>query len=162
QYDANDPLREVQLTSTGGLWKGTGTAYNWFLNFDSTEGPQDTYWVQGSSYDTPSGRKPTDGDEVIFGDVGHDWLVGGTGRDQLGPGLPEFLYALSRSDGADPTLAAEHSSDPTRNGEPFGELGLVIKQDEAWGDQRGQPRDPQAGNIPGGPRDVLRTSGTKV
>jgi hypothetical protein len=82
--------------------------------------------------------------------------------DQLQPGLPEFLYALSKSDGADPTLAAQHAGDATRNGEPFGELGLVLKQDAAWGDQRGNPRDPQAGNIPGGPRDVLTTSGNKV
>jgi hypothetical protein len=26
---------------------------------------------------------PTDGDDVIFGDLGNDWLVGGTGRDHL-------------------------------------------------------------------------------
>ena len=237
QYDANDPLREVFLTSTGALWKGTGTSFNWFLNFDYTEGPVDTFWAAGTSYPGVN----TDGDDVIFGDLFHDWLVGGTGRDQLfggwgddllniddklttnssltttpdtnpsyedlafagagrdviiantggdrmidwvgefnsymtpfapfgmptvsdqlQPGLPEFLYALSKSDGADQTLAAQHGGDATRNGEPFGELGLVLKQDAAWGDQRGNPRDPQAGNIPGGPRDVLTTSGNKV
>ena len=31
QYDANDPLRKVMLTSTGALWKGTGTSLNWLL-----------------------------------------------------------------------------------------------------------------------------------
>jgi hypothetical protein len=82
--------------------------------------------------------------------------------DQLQPGLPEYLYALSRSDGADPTLAAQHGGAAARNGEPFGELGLIIRQDTAWDDQRGAPRDPQAGNIPGGPRDVNVTSGTHV
>jgi Ca2+-binding RTX toxin-like protein len=237
QFDANDPLREVMLTSTGALWKGTGTAFNWFLNFDFTEGPVDTYWAAGTSYPGVS----TDGDDVIFGDLFHDWLVGGSGRDQLWagwgddmlyiddklttndslnttfdtnpsyedlayggagrdviiantggdrmidwvgefntyltpfapfgmptvsdqlqPGLPEFLYALSKSDGADPSLAAQHGGDVARNGEPFGELGLVIRQDAAWGDQRGNPRDPQSGNIPGGQRDVLKTSGNKV
>jgi hypothetical protein len=85
-----------------------------------------------------------------------------THSDQLQPGLPEYLYALAKSDGADPTLSMQYGSSATRNGEPYGELGLIIRQDAAWGDQRGKPRDPQAGNIPGGPRDVLRTSGTHV
>ena len=48
---------------------------------------------------------------------------------------------------------------PTRNGEPFGELGLVLQKDFAWQSQTGAPADPQAGNIPGGPRDVLRSAG---
>jgi hypothetical protein len=76
------------------------------------------------------------------------------------PQLPEFLYALSQSDGADPTRDLDNSlpaSDP-RNGEPLGELGLVLQKDFAWKDQTGAPDDPQAGNIPGGPRDVLRSS----
>jgi hypothetical protein len=85
-----------------------------------------------------------------------------TSSDQLAPALPDYLYALSKSDGADQTLAAQHGGAAARNGEPFGELGLIIRQDAAWDDQRGAPRDPQAGNIPGGPRDVLRTSGTHV
>ncbi len=50
---------------------------------------------------------------------------------------------------------------PTRNGEPFGELGIVLQHDAAWGDQNGKPRDPQAGNSPGVQRDVLRTAGNK-
>src|SRR6185295_12174816 len=41
---------------------------------------------------------------------------------------------------------------------PFGELGVVRQQDFAWQDQTGGPRDPQAGNIPGGKRDVLRSA----
>src|SRR5207302_4629628 len=142
-------------------------------------------------------------DDVLFGDLGHDWLVGGTGRDQMfggwgddlmnaddnlatttpdtnpsyedlafggagrdvliantggdrlidwsgefnsylvpfspfgqatvsrdvAPGLQTYLYQLSKSDGADPFLAAQYGSDPTRNGEPSGELGLVLQQD---------------------------------
>jgi Ca2+-binding RTX toxin-like protein len=237
QYDANDPLRAVLLTPTGALWKGTGPSFNWFLNFDYSEGPTDTFWASGTSYPGVS----TDGDDVAFGDLGHDWLVGGTGRDQLfggwhddlmmvddklttnsslttvpdtnpsyedlayggagrdvmigntggdrlidwvgefntylvpfapfgeptistqlGPGMPEFLYALAKSSGADQTLAAQYGGAAARSGEPFGELALVIRQDPMWDDQRGEPRDPQAGNIPGGPRDVLRTAGNKV
>ena len=72
----------------------------------------------------------------------------------LQPQLAEFLYDLSASDGADFT----RGGDPARNGEPDGELGLVRQQDFAWRDQTGAPDDPQPGNIPGGPRDVLRSA----
>ncbi len=237
QYDATDPLRKVTLNADGSLNKTAAGGDNWFLNFASLEGPLDTYWFTGSAYPAVA----TDGDDVIFGDLAHDWIVGGTGRDQLfggwgddvlnmddvlstavstsqapdtnpsyedlayggagrdvliantggdrlidwvgefnsymtafapfgqptksdqqSPGLPEFLYALAKSDGADPTLAAQYGGSPARNGEPFGELGLVISTDAASGDQRGAGRDPQAGNLPGGPRDVNRTAGTHV
>ncbi|MGD8939864.1 MAG: matrixin family metalloprotease, partial [Gammaproteobacteria bacterium] len=74
----------------------------------------------------------------------------------LQPQLMDYLYDLSESDGADATRAVDTGADPARNGEPEGELGLVKQQDLAWKDQTGAPDDPQAGNIPGGPRDVLR------
>jgi hypothetical protein len=61
-----------------------------------------------------------------------------------------YLYDLSEGDGADQTLG----SDPARNGEPEAELGLVLQKDPDWRDQTGAPDDPQAGNIPGGKRDV--------
>jgi Ca2+-binding RTX toxin-like protein len=194
------------------------------LNFDETEGPNAT------------GTK-TDGNDVIFGDLGNDWIVGGTGRDHLyggwgddllnaddnlntaggmnsapdtdatyediafggagrdvliantggdrlidwagefnsylvpfapygmatisrtvQPQLPEYLYALSMSDGVDMTRAADTGNDPARNGEPEGELGLIRQKDAAWKDQTGAPADPQAGNIAGGKRDVLRSA----
>jgi hypothetical protein len=87
----------------------------------------------------------------------------------LQPFLPEFLYALSSGDGADSTRYADaiggtpptptnNSPNPSRNGEPYGELGLVLQKDFAWQDQTGAPADPQAGNIPGGKRDVLRSA----
>jgi Hemolysin-type calcium-binding repeat (2 copies). len=88
QYDANDPLREVFLNATNGSLDKTGTGRNWFLNFDSTEGPTDTYWVSGQ---TTYAGVATDGDDVIFGDLGHDWAVGGTGRDQLFGGWGDDL-----------------------------------------------------------------------
>ena len=53
----------------------------------------------------------------------------------LQPQLAEFLYALSASLGADPTRAADTGADPARNGEPYGELGLVRQQDADWQDQ---------------------------
>lgn len=120
-------------------------------------------------------------EDRAYGGAGRDVLIGNTGGDRLidwvgeynsyivpyapfgeasvsrtmQPQLKEYLYALSKADGADPT----RGGDVTRNGEPGGELGLVKQQDFAWGDQTGAPADPQAGNIPGGPRDVLRTAG---
>jgi Ca2+-binding RTX toxin-like protein len=121
-------------------------------------------------------------EDRAFGGAGRDVLIGNTGGDRLidwvgewnsylvpfapfgaatvsrtlQPQLPEFLTALSRADGADPTRGA-YTGDP-RNGEPKGELGLVLQKDQAWQDQTGAPADPQAGNIPGGQRDVLRSA----
>ncbi|WP_298261961.1 LEPR-XLL domain-containing protein [uncultured Litoreibacter sp.] len=48
------------------------------LDFDPTEGelaPMSREWAKG------------DGDDKIFGDIGHDWLMGGTGRDHMWGGL---------------------------------------------------------------------------
>src|SRR5205809_1900680 len=237
QYDANDALRKVLLNASTGALDKTGTGLNWLLNFNAAEGPVDTYWIQGQ---TTYPGLATDGNDVLFGDLNHDWLVGGTGRDrmyggwgddlineddnletngalnnrtdtnpsyedlgfggagrdvliantggdrlidwvgefntylvpfspfgmnmisdQIQPSLPQFLFGLSKSDGADQTLAARYGSATARNGEPFAELGEIEQQDAAYGDQRGNPRDPQAGNLQN-QRDVLRTSGTKV
>ena len=108
--------------------------------------------------------------DVLIGNTGGDRLIDWVGEfnsflvpfapfgmatvsRQVPPGLMEFLYALSRAQGADPTLG--NATDP-RNGEPFGEAGIVTQKDGAWQDQTGGPRDPQAGNIGGGKRDVLR------
>jgi hypothetical protein len=76
----------------------------------------------------------------------------------LQPQLAEFLYSLSASDGADRSRAAKTGSSAARNGEPEGELGVVRQQDFDWGAQTGAPADPQAGNIPGGGRDVVRSA----
>src|SRR6185437_4885177 len=62
------------------------------------------------------------------------------------------------NNGALPPPPTNNDPIPSRNGEPFGELGLVLQKDDAWHDQHGGPSDPQAGNIPGGKRDVLRTA----
>ena len=124
-------------------------------------------------------------EDRAYGGAGRDVLIGNTGGDRLidwvgeynsflvpyapfgqasvsrtlMPHLHEFLYALSAADGADPTRFSDTGADPLRNGEPDAELGLVLQKDFAWGDQTGAPADPQAGNIPGGKRDVLRSAG---
>jgi Ca2+-binding RTX toxin-like protein len=232
-YDEYNPLQEILLnndgTASSTYVNGVLTGKAWFMNFAQGEGVAMVDATYGTVY--------SDGSDVIFGDLGNDWMVGGTGRDDiyggwgndllntddnqttlggantvpdthpsyedrayggagrdvliantggdrlidwvgefnsylvpfapfgaatvsrtLQPQLAEFLYALSTSDGADPTRALDTGADPARNGEPFGELGVVRQQDFAWQDQTGGPIDPQAGNIPGGSRDVLRSA----
>jgi hypothetical protein len=250
-YDEYDPRRAILFNADGSVWK-TGaapTAYQYFLNFDATDG---RVTALGCVQPTNQGcalmaSVNTDGDDAIFGDLGNDWMVGGTGKDtiwagwgndlsnadddlrtndwlndipkgssytsatdthptyedrvyggagldvlmgntggdrlidwvgefnsyivpfapfgiatvsrQNDPQLPEFLYALSRSQGVDMTRTAETGNDAARNGEPDGEIGLIRQQDHGlWQTQTGGPSDPQPGNIPGGPRDVLRSA----
>jgi hypothetical protein len=233
-YDEYDPLRMIRLTTGGLLDKTgpTGTGLLWFLDVNAADGP-----IVSGATDVATGKPiHTDGNDVLFGDLGNDWAVGGTGNDtlwggygndmlnavddqttatelnnvpdgpqatyedrafggagrdvliantggdrlidwagefnsylvpfapfglgtvsrQLAPALMDFLYQLSKSQGADPTRAAKTGDDPARNGEPDGEIGLVSQKDTAWQDQTGGPIDPQPGNIPGGSRDVLR------
>lgn len=85
----------------------------------------------------------------------------GHNERQVPPHTFEFFYALGESDGADQTRIGEleegRFGDPERNGEPYGELGLIIQKDRDegfnWKDQHGKPIDRQAGNTPGGKRD---------
>ena len=50
------------------------------------------------------------------------------------------------------TRWSDEGSEQARNGEPFGELGLIRQSDHGhWQTQTGGPTDPQAGNIPGRP-----------
>jgi hypothetical protein len=126
-------------------------------------------------------------EDLAFGGAGLDVLLGNTGGDRLidwqgefntfivpfnpfglgtvsrliAPSLPEFLYALSKSEGADQTLAAQHSSSAARNGEPFGELGLIRQEDAAWGDQNAGPRDPQGPTYKNS-KDIKSTDGTRL
>jgi hypothetical protein len=122
-------------------------------------------------------------EDIAYGGAGRDVLIANTGGDRLidwvgefnsyivpfapfGPGtvsrqLPptlfDYLYDLSESDGADRTRSSD-AGNPDRNGEPYGELGLVTQKDLDWQEQTGAPDDPQPGNIPSGPRDVLRAA----
>ena len=56
-YDADNPRTKIA---------------NFFLNFEATDA---------------SGAKVSDGKDRIFGDEGHDWLVGGTQNDRLWGGM---------------------------------------------------------------------------
>jgi hypothetical protein len=259
------------------------TLLHYFLNFHDNEGVSALGYVafepngQTPDEDVPAEFRQSDGDDMIFGDLGNDWIVGGTGRDRmyggfgndlmnaddvmggpavylrdaeggliLGGGAPvklsdvsvhdahsglndgtdthwlyedrafggagldiligntkgdrlidwvgefnsyivpfapfgiatvsrqvpphlfDFLYAQAFGDGVDITRTADGNA-PNHNdrysnvallqGGLRGEIGLVTQKDHGyWQDQTGGPSDPQAGNIPGGRRDVLRTS----
>jgi len=184
-YDAvNDDGSDAIFGDLGNDWIVGGTGRdnmyggwgNDMLNAD------DDQTTNGTLNDAPD-THPTYEDRA-YGGAGRDVLIANTGGDRLidwvgeynsylvpyapfgmasvsrtlQPQLTEFLYQLSAADGADPTRATDTGSDPLRNGEPAGELGLVRQQDFAWQDQTGPPSDPQAGNIPGGKRDVLRSA----
>ena len=213
-----------------------GVYHNWLLNFDYNEGPIDTQWIVGSTY----AGVPTDGNDMIFGDLDNDWVVGGTGRDigflgwgdDLGNaddklntnnGLNDLdrhepvvrglrlrrrrprrddrqhrrrppdrlvgrvqqlhgpVQPVRRADdeppaspAASPTSSTRcrraraptrrsraHGGTAARNGEPYGELGLLTQQDPQYGDQQGGSRDPQPGPAHD-TRDVRISAGTQL
>jgi Bacterial Ig-like domain/RTX calcium-binding nonapeptide repeat (4 copies) len=76
----------------------------------------------------------------------------------LQPQLQDYLYALSKSDGSDQLLGVRYGGDPARNGEPFGELALVLQHDAAWHEQTGPPFNPMPGNLGGTSVDVKKTA----
>jgi Ca2+-binding RTX toxin-like protein len=178
--DGNDRI----FGDTGNDWLVGGTgrddSYGGFGN--DLLNADDLQTTNGGLNDQPD-TQPSYEDRA-FGGAGRDVLIANTGGDRLidwvgefnsylvpfapfgmatvsrtlQPQLAEFLYALSASDGADPTRAADTGKEAARNGEPEGELGVIRQKDVAWQAQTGAPTDPQAGNIPGGFRDVLRSA----
>jgi hypothetical protein len=157
-----------------------------------------TYSVDNSTspaYGTP------EWEALAYGGAGEDIMFAGTGGDRLidwvgnhnsyyvpfsqfgmptvsrtlMPFLPEFLYALSKSDGADQTLGLradafcassagstnsacsaypKYSGTAARNGEPFGELGLVLQHDQAWHQESGPPFNEMPENLGGTGIDI--------
>jgi hypothetical protein len=168
-------------TNMNWLFGGWGDDYlNVDDNHDSTKGTDDPWanTTPGLSFvPLPPGFH-----DIAYGGAGRDVLIANSGADRLidwagefnsyivpfrpfgnftisraiSPGLIEFLYDLAAASGADIEVGVAAGGDEARNGEPFGELGLVLQRDrDWWRDQTGAPADPQAGNHPGG-RDVLR------
>jgi Ca2+-binding RTX toxin-like protein len=158
-------------TGNDTLWGGWGNdLLNADDNLDSNGGANDVPDTSASYEDRAVGGAGLD---VLIANTGGDRLIDWVGEfnsflvpfapfglatisRQVPPGLYQFLYDLSRGQGADQTLNAGASGG--RNGEPFGEVGVVTQKDPQWQDQTGGPRDPQAGNVPGGQRDVLRSA----
>jgi len=122
--------------------------------------------------------------DILIGNTGGDRLIDHLGEfnsyivpfapfgiatvsRQVPPQLWDFLAAQAYSDGVDITRTADtglqhesrYSNVIQMQGRYEGEIGLVTQRDHGfWQDQSGPPTDPQAGNIPGGRRDILRTA----
>jgi hypothetical protein len=244
-FTETNPRRKVMLTSTGAFCTPTTTGcLPWIMDYtrlDIHAEPTNNFWSTG----TPYAATPWSGTDLIFGDLGNDWIMGGQGRSQvfggfgndlidmratltvggglnlgpvpnplngqfgtpgweglayggagqdiffagtagdrlidwvgnhnsyyvpfspfgmptvsrtLMPFLPQFLYALSKSDGADQLLGLRYGGAPTRNGEPFGELGLVLQHDAAWHTMMGPPFNKMPENLGGVAVDVKKTA----
>ena len=102
-YDEDSPLAKIRVDDTGAYTYQGDVPF--ILNFDAGEGPDDPYAsvVQVDPV-------PTDGDDVIFGNLGNDWLVGGSGRDYLYGGWGNDL--LNADDDHDST---KETLDPFAN-----------------------------------------------
>ncbi|WP_294608493.1 hypothetical protein [uncultured Roseovarius sp.] len=123
--------------------------------------------------------------DILIGNTGGDRLIDHLGEfnsylvpfapfgiatvsRQVPPQLWDFLAAQAYSDGVDITRTSDvgaieqdsrYSNVIQLQGNPHGEIGLVTQRDRGyWQDQSGPPTDPQAGNIPGGRRDILRSA----
>ncbi|MEW6155801.1 MAG: hypothetical protein AB1813_00100 [Verrucomicrobiota bacterium] len=131
----------------------------------------DNLETNGGANNAPDAGLYGDAD-LAYGGGGMDYLLGNTGGDRmidshgefnnywvpfspygaatiiraLNPDTRDLLYAVSKSDGADQTRVGGTLGSPARNGEPFGEIGLVMQGDAEAGDQTGAPTDPQPGN----------------
>jgi hypothetical protein len=91
-YDENSPRRKILLDADAKpLVNTTAGAREFLLNFDATEGPDDTRWTGATAGSAP---RATDGDDNIFGDLGNDWIVGGTGRDHAYGGYGDDLLNM--------------------------------------------------------------------
>jgi Ca2+-binding RTX toxin-like protein len=66
----------------------------------------------------------------------------------LSPASIQFWYDLSKASGADQTRAGDEGTDPARNGEPAGEIGMVLQQDDDWQRNTGAPDNPRPGSNP--------------
>ncbi|KGM48448.1 matrixin family metalloprotease [Pseudooceanicola atlanticus] len=86
-YDEFNPRPEVWIDPVTFEFVDPSTpgAVPFVLNFDPNDGAA-TDPIIGDGPATAS-----DGDDVIFGDLGHDWLVGGTGRDHIYGGFGDDL-----------------------------------------------------------------------
>ena len=85
-YDEFDPWRKIMVNAQGEATGGPDALFEFFLNFDETEGPAVT--------DPNWGTVNTDGNDRIFGDSGNDWIVEGTGRGHVYGGMGDDLLNL--------------------------------------------------------------------
>ena len=183
-YGDNTDGNDVIFGDYGNDWLvgGTGRDHMYGGFGDDLLNADDNLTSDGGKNDVPDTTLYYQ--DTAFGGAGRDTMIANTGGDRLidwhgefnaylvpfapfgqatvsrdvNPQLMQYLYTLGAADGADNTFLDGPGTDATRNGEPYGELGLVTHVDPFWHDQTGAPNQPQAGNTPGGHRDVLRTA----
>ena len=81
-YDENDPRSLIMVTE---LVSGSEIILPFLLNNDASEGPDDLTFTMDLQ---------TDGADHLFGDLGNDWIVGGTGRDHFFGGRGNDLLQM--------------------------------------------------------------------
>ncbi|WP_431024660.1 hypothetical protein [Halomonas sp. H5] len=87
--DPGDPERDLAGDTQDGV--DLIPLFDFLLNFDPLEGIIDTRFEEGLA---------TDGDDRIFGDLGHDWLAGGTGRDHMYGGRGDDMLNMDDDHGS--------------------------------------------------------------
>ncbi|MBY5161789.1 choice-of-anchor D domain-containing protein [Salsipaludibacter albus] len=168
-------------------WLVGGTGADWMFGGwgDDLHDGDDDKTTNGGANDVVDTPDPsTSYADVSYGGAGRDILIGNSEDDRMfdwsgefnsywvpynpfgrgpvtrspAPHIEAFLLALGTAAGADITRCAGNTlCTGGRNGEPFGELGMVLQQDAAWGDQKGSPDDPQPGNK-GGKKGLATTA----
>ena len=146
QYDPNDPYQKILLTpGTGALYKGAvdtstevlsenkaNTYLDWLLNFNSNDGPLDAQWYVGSGYAGCGDRRQR---RRIFGDLGNDWLVGGTGRDTLWGGIGNDYLGGDDNLNTDGGLNDLNDTNPSYEDFSYGGAGLDVLVANTGGDR---------------------------
>ena len=122
-YDEYNPMRKILLNNDGTLSAGAGKEF--FLNFNALDGPA---IATGSSFHT-------DGDDVVFGDLGNDWIVGGTGRDHLYGGWGNDLLNADDDLTTATGLNNAPDTDPSYNDVAYGGAGLDVLIANTGGDR---------------------------
>jgi len=135
-YDEFDPLRKILVDATGAHTLDP-TGREFLLNFDAQDASTANLAAAGTLID---GVTPvySDGKDRLFGDLGNDWLVGGTDTDHLFGGRGDDL--LNIDDDHDSTSG---DADPRANNVPD---TSVLFEDIAYG---GAGRDILIGNTGG-------------
>src|SRR5439155_17593403 len=132
-YDEFAPRRIIRLNADGTKVTAGSGGFEWLLNFKSNEGVSFPGGVtdKGLAY----GPAFSDGDDIIFGDLGNDWSVGGTGKDTIWGGWGNDLS------NADDVLGTTGDGDDAPDTHPqyedrvYGGAGLDILIGNTGGDR---------------------------
>ena len=127
-YDEYDPRRTILFNADGTVWKtGAPPSYGYLLSWAENEGPVVT--------DVTWGSANSDGDDVIFGDLGNDWSVGGTGKDTIWGGWGNDLSNADDILSTNGNLNDVPDTHPSWEDRVFGGAGLDVLIGNTGGDR---------------------------